>query len=89
MLIYLIMSALFESFVQPFTIMFSIPFAFIGVGIVLKLTNQPLDNMANMGLIILVGVVVNNAIVLIAHINHSDGRGCRATRRSFSAGPIV
>ena len=62
------MAALFESFVQPFTIMFAIPFAFIGVGIVLKLTSQPLDNMANIGLIILVGVVVNNAIVLIAHI---------------------
>ena len=75
LLIYLIMSALFESFVQPFTIMFSIPFALIGVGIVLKLTNQPLDNMANMGLIILVGVVVNNAIVLVAHINHLRWRG--------------
>ena len=74
-LIYLIMAALFESFVQPFTIMFAIPFAFIGVGIVLKLTNQPLDNMANMGLIILVGVVVNNAIVLIAHINHLRWQG--------------
>lgn len=75
LLIYLIMSALFESFVQPFTIMFSIPFALIGVGIVLKLTNQPLDNMANMGLIILVGVVVNNAIVLVAHINHLRWQG--------------
>jgi len=75
LLIYLIMAALFESFVQPFTIMFAIPFAFIGVGIVLKLTNQPLDNMANMGLIILVGVVVNNAIVLIAHINHLRWQG--------------
>lgn len=75
LLIYLIMSALFESFVQPFTIMFSIPFALIGVGIVLKLTSQPLDNMANMGLIILVGVVVNNAIVLIAHINHLRWQG--------------
>ena len=74
-LIYLIMSALFESFVQPFTIMFAIPFAFIGVGIVLKLTSQPLDNMANMGLIILVGVVVNNAIVLIAHINYLRWQG--------------
>ncbi len=74
-LIYLIMAALFESFVQPFTIMFAIPFAFIGVGIVLKLTNQPLDNMANMGLIILVGVVVNNAIVLIAHINYLRWKG--------------
>ncbi len=75
MLIYLIMAALFESFVQPFTIMFAIPFAFIGVGIGLKLTNQPLDNMANMGLIILIGVVVNNAIVLIAHINHLRWQG--------------
>ena len=75
MLIYLIMAALFESFVQPFTIMFAIPFAFIGVGLVLKLTNQPLDNMANMGLIILIGVVVNNAIVLIAHINHLRWQG--------------
>ena len=75
LLIYLIMSALFESFVQPFTIMFSIPFALIGVGIVLKLTNQPLDNMANMGLIILIGVVVNNAIVLVAHINHLRWQG--------------
>ena len=75
LLIYLIMSALFESFVQPFTIMFAVPFAFIGVGIVLKLTNQPLDNMANMGLIILVGVVVNNAIVLIAHVNELRRQG--------------
>jgi HAE1 family hydrophobic/amphiphilic exporter-1 len=74
-LIYLIMAALFESFVQPLTIMFSIPFAFIGVGLVLKLTNQPLDNMANMGLIILIGVVVNNAIVLIAHINDLRWQG--------------
>ena len=75
LLIYLIMAALFESFVQPFTIMFSIPFAFIGVGIVLRLTNQPLDNMSNLGLIILIGVVVNNAIVLIHHINQLREQG--------------
>ena len=75
LLIYLIMAALFESFVQPLTIMFSIPFAFIGVGVILKLTNQPLDNMTNLGLIILVGVVVNNAIVLIDHINHLRWQG--------------
>jgi HAE1 family hydrophobic/amphiphilic exporter-1 len=75
LLIYLIMSALFENFVQPLTIMFSIPFAFIGVGVVLKLTNQPLDNTSNLGLIILIGVVVNNAIVLIDHINHLRWEG--------------
>jgi HAE1 family hydrophobic/amphiphilic exporter-1 len=74
-LIYLIMSALFESFVQPLTIMFSIPFAFIGVAIVLRLTNQSLDNTTNLGLIILAGVVVNNAIVLIDHINHLRWQG--------------
>jgi HAE1 family hydrophobic/amphiphilic exporter-1 len=45
------------------------------VGVILKLTNQPLDNMTNLGLIILVGVVVNNAIVLIDHINHLRGQG--------------
>ena len=55
--------------------MFAVPFAFIGVGLVLKLTNQPLDNMANIGLIVLIGVVVNNAIVLLAHINHLRRQG--------------
>ncbi len=75
LLIYLIMAALFESFVQPFTIMFSIPFAFIGVGIVMRLMNQPLDNLSNLGLIILIGVVVNNAIVLIHHVNQLRAQG--------------
>jgi HAE1 family hydrophobic/amphiphilic exporter-1 len=74
-LIYLLMAALFESFTQPFTIMFSVPFAFIGVGVVMKLANQPRDNMTNIGLLILVGVVVNNAIVLIDHINNLRREG--------------
>ncbi len=76
-LIYMLMAALFESFTQPFTIMFSVPFAFIGVGVVLKLANQPRDNMTEIGLLILMGVVVNNAIVLIDHINRlrSEGMG--------------
>lgn len=68
-LIYMLMAALFESFVQPLTIMLSVPFAFLGVGVVMRLANQPRDNMTEIGLIILVGVVVNNAIVLVDHIN--------------------
>ncbi len=68
-LIYMLMAALFESFTQPFTIMFAVPFAFIGVGVVMKLANQPRDNMTEIGLLILMGLVVNNAIVLIDHIN--------------------
>ncbi len=86
LLIYLIMAALFENFVQPLTIMFSIPFAFIGVGVVLKLTSQPLDNTSNLGLIILVGVVVNNAIVLIDHINHLRWEGMERTEAIVMGG---
>ncbi len=69
LLVYMLMAALFESFTQPLTIMFSVPFALLGVAVVLKAFNQPLDPMAMLGLLILLGVVVNNAIVLIDHIN--------------------
>ena len=74
-LVYMIMAALFESFAQPFTIMFSVPFAFFGVGIVMRLVGQPRDRMSDMGLIILAGIVVNNAIVLVDHINHLRWQG--------------
>jgi HAE1 family hydrophobic/amphiphilic exporter-1 len=74
-LIYMIMASLFESFVQPFTIMFSIPFAFIGVGVVMTLAGQARSSTADMGLIILAGIVVNNAIVLVDHINRLRRQG--------------
>jgi len=74
-LIYMLLAALFESFAQPFTIMFSVPFAFIGVGVVMKLAGQPWDTMTMIGLIVLAGVVVNNAIVLINHINYLRKQG--------------
>ena len=68
-LVYMIMAALFEDFVQPLTILLSIPFAFIGVGLMMKLAGQPRSSAGDMGLVILAGIVVNNAIVLIDHIN--------------------
>ncbi len=68
-LVYMLMAALFESFTQPLTIMFSVPFALLGVGIVMKLANQPWETMTMLGLMVLLGVVVNNAIVLIDHVN--------------------
>jgi hydrophobic/amphiphilic exporter-1 (mainly G- bacteria), HAE1 family len=75
LLVYMLMAALFESFAQPLTIMFSVPFALLGVAVVMKLFNQPLDPMATLGLVILLGVVVNNAIVLIDHINRLRRHG--------------
>jgi HAE1 family hydrophobic/amphiphilic exporter-1 len=74
-LVYMLLAALFESFAQPFTIMISVPFAFIGVGLVMKLFDQVWDSMTMIGVIILVGVVVNNAIVLINHVNFLRQRG--------------
>jgi HAE1 family hydrophobic/amphiphilic exporter-1 len=74
-LVYMVLAALFESFAQPFTIMFSVPFALLGVGVVMKLANQPWDTMTMIGMIVLLGVVVNNAIVLINHINFLRQQG--------------
>ncbi|MCU0233585.1 MAG: efflux RND transporter permease subunit [Thermoanaerobaculales bacterium] len=68
-LIYMVMASLFESFAQPFTIMFSVPFAFIGVGVIMTLTGQARSSGSDMGLILLAGIVVNNAIVLVDHVN--------------------
>lgn len=64
-LVYLVMAAQFESFVDPFIIIFSIPFAISGVIIGLLMTGHALSVPAFLGMIILVGIVVNNAIVLI------------------------
>jgi len=74
-LIYMVMASLFESFAQPFTIMFSVPFAFIGVGLIMTLTGQARSSSSDMGLIILAGIVVNNAIVLVDHINRLRRQG--------------
>jgi HAE1 family hydrophobic/amphiphilic exporter-1 len=74
-LIYMVMASLFESFAQPFTIMFSVPFAFIGVGVIMTLVGQARSSSSDMGLIILAGIVVNNAIVLVDHINRLRSQG--------------
>lgn len=68
-LIYMIMAALYESFSQPFIIFLSIPTAFIGAFIGLFITGHSLDVTGMIGLIMLVGIVVNNGIVLVDTIN--------------------
>lgn len=75
LLVYMLMASLFESFGHPLSIMAAVPFAFIGVGVVMKLAGQPRDNFTELGFIILIGVVVNNAIVLIDHINRLREEG--------------
>lgn len=74
-LVFLLMGTLFESVVLPFCIMFSIPFAFVGTYWILYLTGTQFDLMAGIGLIILIGIVVNNAIVLIDRVNQLRHEG--------------
>jgi HAE1 family hydrophobic/amphiphilic exporter-1 len=74
-LVYMIMASQFESLWQPFVIMFTVPFAIIGVAPALIMTHTSLNIIALLGLILLVGVVVNNAIVLIDFINSMRQEG--------------
>ena len=74
-LVYMVMASQFESFRDPFIIFFSIPFAIVGVIIALALTSQALSVISFIALIMLVGIVVNDGIVLISYLNILRRRG--------------
>ena len=84
-LVYMVMAAQFESLLHPLLIMFSVPFAFSGVVAVLHLTGTPLSMSAYIGMVLLVGVVVNNSIVLVDYVNLLRARG-RALREAIVEG---
>lgn len=68
-LIYMVMAAQFERFIDPLIVMFSVPLALIGVVPTLLLTGTSLNIQSMMGIVMLIGIVVNNAIVLVDYIN--------------------
>ncbi len=68
-LIYMVMAAQFERFLDPLIVMFSVPLAIIGVVPALLLTGTTLNMQSFMGMVMLIGIVVNNAIVLVDYIN--------------------
>jgi len=68
-LVYMILGVQFESFFQPFVIILAVPLAFIGVFLLLLMTNTSLNIMSLMGMVVLVGIVVNDSIVKIDIIN--------------------
>ncbi|MFQ6113494.1 MAG: efflux RND transporter permease subunit, partial [bacterium] len=75
LLVYIVMASLFESFIHPFTILFSVPFAFVGVLMMFWATNTNLTSMAYLGIIVVCGLVVNNGIILIDAINKLRRKG--------------
>jgi HAE1 family hydrophobic/amphiphilic exporter-1 len=87
-LVYIVMASQFESFLHPFLILFTIPMALIGVLLVLYVLNIPIGITVYIGVITLVGIVVNNAIILIDYINTLRKRGIEKLEAIKQAGKV-
>jgi HAE1 family hydrophobic/amphiphilic exporter-1 len=74
-LVYMVLASQFESFLHPFLVMLSVPFCIIGLVLALLVTRTTFSMMSFIGAILLVGIVVNNAIVLIDYMNKLQERG--------------
>ena len=74
-LVYLVMVALYDSFVYPFVVLFSVPLSLIGVLAILALTNNSLNVFTILGMIMLIGLVCKNAIMLVDFTNHRKEAG--------------
>ncbi len=75
LLVYMVMASQFESLIDPFIIFFTIPLAFIGAIFMLFITGTSMNVMSLVGLVMLVGIVVNNGIVLVDFANQLQHRG--------------
>ncbi len=87
LLVYMVMAIQFEAITHPLVIMFSIPATFIGIIFGLIVTGRTLNVSTFIGIIMLVGIVVNNAIVLVDYINILRRRGMDRREAILEAGP--
>ncbi|MCP3101326.1 efflux RND transporter permease subunit [Myxococcus sp. K15C18031901] len=87
-LVYMILAAQFESLIHPFTIMLSLPFAFIGAIGALLLTGQAMSMFALIGVIMLMGLVVKNGILLVDFTIQLREEGKTATEALLGAAPV-
>jgi HAE1 family hydrophobic/amphiphilic exporter-1 len=85
-LVFGVMASQFESFVDPLIIFFSIPLLFIGVIWIYKIGNQPMSMFSAVAVVALVGVVVNNGIVLVDYTNTLRFRGLKVRDACIEAG---
>lgn len=84
-LVYLVMVALYDNFVTPFVVLFSIPLSFIGALLALALANQTLNIFTILGIIMLIGLVAKNAIMLVDFANHRKDAGASTYDALISA----
>lgn len=85
-LVYLVMASQFESLVHPFVILFTIPLALVGAVLALFITGTTVNVVAFIGVIMLAGIVVNNAIVLVDLINQLQAQGMDKMSAIMEAG---
>ncbi len=87
-LVYMILAAQFESFVHPFTILTAVPLALVGAIITLALAGEGLNTMSLIGMVILVGIVVNDSIVKVDFIVQARERGAELRAAIVEAGLV-
>jgi HAE1 family hydrophobic/amphiphilic exporter-1 len=85
-LVYLVMASQFESLIHPFVILFTIPLALVGAVLALLVTGTTINIVAFIGVIMLAGIVVNNAIVLVDLINQLRAQGMERFDAIMEAG---
>ena len=86
--IYIVLASQFESFLQPFAIMASLPLALIGVMLALLLTGSTLNLFSMIGLVMLMGLVTKNAILLVDYANHVRRTGSSVAESLLQAGLV-
>jgi len=87
-LVFLIMAAKFESLIQPIVVLVSVPLASIGAVAALALTGDGLNAMSGIGLVILIGIVVNDAIIKVDFINQKRAEGATKRHAILEAGRL-
>ena len=84
--VYLIMVALYNSYIYPFVVLFSIPVAMVGALLALALTMQSLNIFSILGIIMLIGLVAKNAILLVDYTNHLKEKGHNTVQALIESG---
>lgn len=84
--VYLIMVALYDSYIYPFVVLFSIPVAVVGALLALALSMQPLSIFSMLGMIMLIGLVAKNAILIVDFANHKKAEGHNTIEALILAG---
>jgi len=88
LLVYMILAAQFESFMHPATILVAVPLAVVGAVLALAITGAGLNTMSLIGVVILVGIVVNDAIVKVDFINQRRAKGLAVREAILEAGQV-